>query len=135
MLSFAAERLMEAEVEARTGDPHGDRNPGRLVQRNGYREPGWDTRAGRIELEIPKLSVGMETGPSIGVRPKGTPSAVAKRCWPECRGGHINHGGDRCIWFGGMCIDRAIGPEVIERLQPFGIQAALKRSMSGSRGR
>ena len=58
MLSFAAERLMEAEVEARTGAGLGDRSPGRLVQRNGYRDRGWDTRAGRIELEIPKLRKG-----------------------------------------------------------------------------
>ena len=43
----------------------------------------------------------------------------------HCRGGHLNHGGDRCISFGGMRIDRAIGAEVIERLQPLGIQAAL----------
>ena len=43
----------------------------------------------------------------------------------HCRGGHLNHGGDRCISFGGMRIDRAIGMEVIQRLQPLGIQAAL----------
>ena len=56
MLSFAAERLMEAEVESpdRSGAWR-PRDPGRLVQRNGYRDRGWDTRAGRIELEIPKL--------------------------------------------------------------------------------
>ena len=44
----------------------------------------------------------------------------------HCRGGHINHGGDRCISFGGMRIDRAVGVEVIDRLQPLGIQAALE---------
>ena len=54
MLSFAAERLMDAEVEARTGAAHGVRDPARQVQRNGYRERFWDTRAGRIELEIPR---------------------------------------------------------------------------------
>jgi excisionase family DNA binding protein len=43
----------------------------------------------------------------------------------HCRGGYLNHGGDRCISFGGMRIDRAVGAEVIERLQPLGIQAAL----------
>ena len=43
----------------------------------------------------------------------------------HCRGGHINHGGDRCISFGGMRIDQAVGAEVIERLQPLGIEAAL----------
>lgn len=43
----------------------------------------------------------------------------------HCRGGQFNHGGDRCISFGGMRIDRAIGAEVIERLQPLGIEAAI----------
>ena len=48
----------------------------------------------------------------------------------HCRGGHLNHGGDRCISFGGMRIDRAIGMEVIRRLQPLGIQAALEQWMN-----
>ena len=43
----------------------------------------------------------------------------------HCRGGQINHGADRCISFGGMRIDRAVGAEVIERLQPLGIEAAI----------
>jgi len=43
----------------------------------------------------------------------------------HCRGGQINHGGDRCISFGGMRIDRAVGAEVIDRLQPLGIEAAI----------
>ena len=64
MLAFAAERLMEAEVEARTGAAHGARDPGRQVQRNGYRERAWDTRAGRIELDIPKLRRGSYFPPS-----------------------------------------------------------------------
>jgi putative transposase len=58
MLGFAAERLMEAEVRARTGAAHGARDPARQVQRNGYRERAWQTRAGRIELEIPRLRRG-----------------------------------------------------------------------------
>jgi putative transposase len=45
MLSFAAERLMEAEAEAPTGAGHGLRDPARQVQRNGYRGRAWDTRA------------------------------------------------------------------------------------------
>jgi len=43
----------------------------------------------------------------------------------HCRGGHLNHGGDPCISFGGMRIDRAVGAEVIERLQPLGVEAAI----------
>ena len=58
MLAFAAERIMEAEVEARTGAAKGARSPMREAQRNGYRDRDWDTRAGRIALEIPKLRKG-----------------------------------------------------------------------------
>lgn len=43
----------------------------------------------------------------------------------HCRGSQFNHGGDRCISFGGMRIDRTVGAEVIERLKPLGIEAAL----------
>src|SRR5689334_19977095 len=58
MLAFAAERLMNLEVEALTGAPAGARSPERLTHRNGYRERAWDTRAGRIDLAIPKLRKG-----------------------------------------------------------------------------
>jgi transposase-like protein len=58
MLAFAAERLMSLEVEALTGAPAGVRSPERLTHRNGYRERAWDTRAGRIDLAIPKLRKG-----------------------------------------------------------------------------
>lgn len=58
MLGFAAERLMEMEVEAATGAPKGARSPARAVQRNGYRARGWETRAGRVDLAIPKLRRG-----------------------------------------------------------------------------
>ncbi len=58
MLAFAAERIMELEVEARTGASKGARSPLREVQRNGYRDRDWDARAGRIALEIPKLRKG-----------------------------------------------------------------------------
>src|SRR4051794_15921112 len=58
MLAFAAERLMTVEVENLTGAPAGVRSPERLNHRNGYRERVWDTRAGRIDLAIPKLRKG-----------------------------------------------------------------------------
>ena len=58
MLAFAAERLMNLEVETLTGAPAGVRSPERLNHRNGYRERVWDTRAGRIDLAIPKLRKG-----------------------------------------------------------------------------
>src|ERR1700712_1299043 len=58
MLAFAAGRMMDLEIEAKTGAPAGTRSADRLNHRNGYRERDWDTRAGRIELAIPKLRKG-----------------------------------------------------------------------------
>jgi transposase-like protein len=58
MIGFAAERLMALEVGALTGAGFGEKNPERLAQRNGYRERDWHTRAGTVELRIPKLRKG-----------------------------------------------------------------------------
>ena len=58
MIGFAAQRLMELEVEGLTGAAFGQKSPERLAQRNGYRERGWETRAGTVELRIPRLRKG-----------------------------------------------------------------------------
>jgi hypothetical protein len=58
MIAFAAERLMEMEVGALTGAAYGEKNPERRAQRNGYRDRLWETRAGTVELRIPKLRTG-----------------------------------------------------------------------------
>jgi transposase-like protein len=58
MPGFAAQRLMELEVEGKTGAALGERSPDLLTQRNGYRERNWETRVGTINLQIPKLRKG-----------------------------------------------------------------------------
>jgi putative transposase len=88
MLSFAAERLMEAEVEARTGAGHGLRDPARQVQRNGYRERAWDTRAGRIDLEIPRLRNGSYF-PSF-LEPRRTAEKALTAVIQEASHGHFH---------------------------------------------
>jgi putative transposase len=58
MIGFTAQRLMELEVEGKTGAAYGEKSAERLVQRNGYRDRLWETRAGTVELHIPKLRKG-----------------------------------------------------------------------------
>ena len=58
LIGFAAERLMALETESLCGASPGERSPERRNQRNGYRDRDWETRAGTVELRIPKLRKG-----------------------------------------------------------------------------
>ncbi len=53
-----AQELMEAEISELIGAQHGERTEDRATHRNGYRSRRWDTRAGEIELQIPKIRQG-----------------------------------------------------------------------------
>src|SRR4051794_33947227 len=57
-LTSVVQQLMEAEVSELIGAEHGERSPERLTHRNGYRPRRWDTRAGELELAIPKIRRG-----------------------------------------------------------------------------
>ena len=58
MIGFVAERLMALDVAGLCGAGHGERTPSRTNQRNGFRARAWETRAGTVALEIPKLRKG-----------------------------------------------------------------------------
>jgi putative transposase len=53
-----AQELMEAEVSELIGAQRGERTEDRATHRNGYRPRRWDTRAGEIELQIPRIRRG-----------------------------------------------------------------------------
>jgi len=58
LLQTFVEALMGAEADAICGAAYGTRSPERVNTRNGYRAREWDTRAGTIEVGIPKLREG-----------------------------------------------------------------------------
>jgi transposase-like protein len=76
MIGFAAQRLMELETEALCGAGHGERSENRTNLRNGYRDRDWQTRAGTVELRIPKLrkSLPCESGGQLLSRLSGAAS-------------------------------------------------------------
>ena len=58
MIREFAQRMMDADVEVACNAGYGEVTPDRVNSRNGYRRREWDTRAGTIELAIPKLRQG-----------------------------------------------------------------------------
>jgi transposase-like protein len=58
MVKTMAEALMSADADNRCGAGYGQRSTERTNSRNGYRTREWDTRAGTVELAIPKLRQG-----------------------------------------------------------------------------
>jgi putative transposase len=58
MIKGFAQRMMDAEVEQLCGAGYGEVSPERVNSRNGYRRREWDTRAGTVELAVPKLRQG-----------------------------------------------------------------------------
>jgi putative transposase len=58
LLTHVVQRLMDFEIEQRCGAGYGERTDERNNSRNGYRDRLWETRAGSIDLRIPKLRRG-----------------------------------------------------------------------------
>src|SRR6476646_8879313 len=58
MIGFAANRLMELEADGLCNAGRHERSAERANHRNGYRDRAWETRAGNVDLKIPKLRKG-----------------------------------------------------------------------------
>jgi transposase-like protein len=77
-LLWVVQQLMEAEVSQLIGAEHGERAPGeRLTHRNGYRPRSWSTRAGEIELAVPKLRRGSYFPSFLEPRKRGEQALVS----------------------------------------------------------
>jgi hypothetical protein len=86
-----AQRMMDADVEVACNAGYGDVTPDRVNSRNGYRRQGWNTRAGTVDLAIPKLRQGrtFRGSWSTGAAPNGRwpRSSRPVTCWASRPGG------------------------------------------------
>jgi putative transposase len=90
MVQFMAQRLMELDVEARCGAGYDEKKPGeRLNSRNGYRDRTWETRAGTVELRIPKLRQGSYFPEFLEPR-RTAEKALAAVIQEALRAGHLH---------------------------------------------
>ena len=74
VIGFSAQRLMELEVQGLTSAEYGERAPDRINYRNGYHDWAWETRAGTVELKIPKPRKGATS-----------PASWSRGGWPKRR--------------------------------------------------
>jgi putative transposase len=58
MIGYVANRLMRLDVEGLCNAAHYERAAERTNYRNGYRDRSWETRAGTVDLKVPKLRRG-----------------------------------------------------------------------------
>ena len=76
MLGFVADRLMALDADQLCGAGKHERSADRANHRNGYRPRAWETRAGRVDLKIPKLRKGSCFPEFL------EPRRAQKRRWP-----------------------------------------------------
>ena len=94
MIRAFAQKMMDAEVEVACGAGYGEVSPSRVNSRNGYRPREWDTRAGTVELAIPKLRHGSVLPVVPGAPPPGGAGAGLGRRHDLPAGGVDPAGGE-----------------------------------------
>ncbi len=68
MIQHIVQRVMDMDVENICAACYGERSPDRQNSRNGYRERLWETRAGAVNVKIPKLRSGSYFPPFLEPR-------------------------------------------------------------------
>ena len=68
MIEHAVERVMAFDVGNLCQAGYGERSSERTNSRNGYRERLWETRAGAVNVKIPKLRSGSYSPPYLEPR-------------------------------------------------------------------
>jgi hypothetical protein len=76
-VAWLVSEIMEAEVAGQIGAELGEVTAERVTQRNGYRARAWDTRAGELELRIPKLRSGSDSPSFLEPRRRAEQALVA----------------------------------------------------------
>ena len=92
MVRSSAQALMSAEADVVCGAAYGERSDERVNSRNGYRHREWDTRAGSIDLQVPKLRQGSYFpggcwSGAAGPRPPWSRWSRRATCWACPPGG------------------------------------------------
>ncbi len=123
MIQYVAQRMMEMDAEGLCAAAYGERSPDRANSRNGYRERLWETRAGSVDLKIPKLRSGQLLPGVPGAAPHGGEGAGGGdpgglhpgRLHPLGRRAGQGHGHDRDLQEPG----RRLCGEIDERVHAF----------------
>jgi len=68
MIQHVVQRVMDMDVENLCAAAYGERSADRQNSRNGYRERLWETRAGAVNVKIPKLRAGSYFPPFLEPR-------------------------------------------------------------------
>jgi putative transposase len=127
MLERVASELMGAEADALCGAAYGEPSPERVNQRNGYRTRRWDTRAGTIELEIPKLRSGSYFPDWLLVPRRRAEQALMTAIADAYLAGVSTRRVDKLV--------RALGIEGISKSQVSDIARALDETVEAFRAR
>jgi len=119
--------LMEAEANALCGAARGTRSPERVNRRNGYRTRRWDTRAGTIDLALPKLRSGSYFPDWLLAPRKRSEQALVAAIADAYLAGVSTRRVDKLV--------RALGIEGISKSEVSRLAASLDETVEAFRGR